>query len=91
MQEDPFHCPECGADVSPNATGCRCGARKEEGRWLSSATYDGVDLPEEDFDYDEFVEREFGGRGSRKSLRDYFWWFVALVLLILFALGAIGI
>ena len=53
---DDFHCPECGAEVHPNAFGCRaCGARKENGRWMQSSTYDGVDLPDDYFDYDEFI------------------------------------
>ncbi len=90
MDDDPFHCSECGADVSPNATGCRCGAQKNGGRWLASETYDGVDLPDDDFDYEQFVENEFGGGSSRKSIRDYFWWLVGVVLLILLALGVIG-
>lgn len=91
MSTDPFHCPECGADVSPNALGCRCGARKVDGQWVASETYDGVDLPdEEDFDYDEFVAREFGEGKSEKSFREVFWWLVALLTLIAFVWISFG-
>ena len=91
MTSDSFHCPECGADVSPNATGCRCGARKENGRWLTSETYDGVDLPDDDdFDYQDFIAREFGEGTKKRSFRDFFWWLVALITLIAFILISIG-
>lgn len=91
MVSDPFQCPECGADVSPNAQGCRCGARKVDGEWIASETHDGLDLPDaDDFDYEEFIAREFGEGKPKKSFRDYFWWFVALITLIAFVLLSIG-
>ena len=55
----PAYCTNCGAAVSPNAIACpECGADKETG-WNEDAHAQGLDLPEEDFDYDEFIEREF--------------------------------
>lgn len=90
MPFDPFACPECGAEISPNATGCRCGARKENGRWIFSETCDGLDLPGDDFDYGDFLEREFGAGVSKRSFRDFFWWLVALVTLVAFVLLSIG-
>ncbi|MEM9015976.1 MAG: zinc ribbon domain-containing protein [Verrucomicrobiota bacterium] len=82
-----FRCPTCGAEVSPNAAGCpECGARKVEGRWVDPASYDGLDLPDEDdFDYEDFVEREFGSGRKRKTAKEWFWWVVAILLLIAFA------
>ncbi|MEM7599928.1 MAG: hypothetical protein AAF357_00765 [Verrucomicrobiota bacterium] len=83
-----FECPSCGAEVSPNAAGCRqCGARKVEGSWVDPGVYDGVELPnDDDFDYDGFVEREFGPGSSKKSGKELFWWIVAIITLIAFAL-----
>ncbi|MDF1659153.1 MAG: hypothetical protein P1U58_16165 [Verrucomicrobiales bacterium] len=88
MNQSPFHCPACGADVSPNAAGCRkCGARKVEGQWADAEHYDGLNLPgEDDFDYDDFVEREFGSGSGKKSGKELFWWIVAIIVLIAFTL-----
>ncbi len=88
--QSDFECPSCGAEVSPNAAGCRdCGAQKVDGRWEDSETYDGLDLSD-DFDYDEFVEKEFG-KGSRKSGKELFWWMVAIITLIAFLFLALPI
>ena len=91
-----FQCPSCGVAVSPNAKSCVCGARRDGTTWLASATYDGLDVGEDDFDYDDFVRREFGkeGRGTnwftRMSAKERFWWFVAVVLLVAFAAMALA-
>ncbi len=91
-------CPECGAPVPLNARGCaRCGARKDEhGDWRQSEIYDGLDLPDEttgdedDFDYEEFIAREFQ-EGSKlgflhqMTTRQRFWWLVGVITLIAFA------
>ena len=90
---DDFHCPECGAEVHLNASGCHaCGARKQDGRWMQSSTYDGVDLPDDDFDYDEFIREEFGDEhGNRFSGKQLFWWFVALITLVAFLFLSLGL
>jgi hypothetical protein len=82
----PAVCPVCGYDVPANALACpECGADHNSG-WKEDATaYDGLDLPDDHFDYDEFVRREFGGsnRGGIKTI----WWVTAiLVLVVLVAL-----
>ena len=89
---DDFHCPECGAEVHPNASGCRaCGARKKNGRWMQSSTYDGVDLPDDYFDYDEFIREEFGDEnGDSYSGMQLFWWVVAVITLVAFLLLSLG-
>ncbi len=86
MRASDFECPTCGAEVSPNATGCRsCGAEKIDGRWGDPATYDGLDLPgDDDFDYDDFIAREFGGAPKKKA-KDIFWWAIAVIVLVAFA------
>ena len=58
---DYFICPHCGAEVAVGAVACReCGASDESGwgeaNWESDAAGYGED---EDFDYDEFISREF--------------------------------
>lgn len=65
-------CPNCGSPLADEAVACpECGSCEETG-WSERARYDsiGVDYDENEFDYDEFVEREFeGGRkGSRRQM-----------------------
>jgi len=93
LQPNEFSCPQCGAEISPNARSCaRCGARKEGAEWLGAERYDGVDLGEDEFDYEDFVRREFGKGGdrnwfSRLTPKERFWWTVAVVLLVAFVLA----
>jgi hypothetical protein len=41
-------------------------------------------LPEEDFDYEDYVKREFGPVRSGLRRVDWFWWVVAVVVLAAF-------
>jgi hypothetical protein len=76
-------CPECGAD--------------EETGWSERAQGQRLGLPDDEFDYDEFVKEEFGdeGRASRPLARAsqrlkprgvrWLWWVVGVLLLLAFA------
>lgn len=56
--DDYFVCPHCGATVHVNATFCsECGSDDQTG-WSEDAGSSPFDLGT-DFDYDEFIEREF--------------------------------
>jgi len=77
----PEICPHCGAEVPPNAKACpACGSDGQTG-WSEKACYDGLDLPEENFDYDDFVKREFKGEKPLPRGIHWFWWLVALLLI----------
>lgn len=78
----PKVCPVCGEDVPPRALACpECGADHNSG-WKGDADYSGeLGLPDEEFDYDEFVKEEFGG-GSRRTGLKPIWWITAIVLLV---------
>lgn len=81
----PGDCPICGEFVPRGLVACpACGSCAKSG-WREEAGYDGLDLPDapEDFDYDDFVAREFGGRRKSRHLPNNLWWWVALVLLII--------
>lgn len=88
----PGQCPACGEWVPRGAAACDdCGACHKSG-WKSDAhAYDGLDLPDEDFDYDDFIQREFGqseGNGPRIGLtKEQFWRLVAAILLAVMILG----
>ena len=65
-KDDHFICPCCGAEVRVGAEFCReCGASDEFG-WDEDGHWWDDELPtgyrsDDDFDYDEFVAREFPG------------------------------
>ena len=63
-------CPECGSD--------------ENTGWSEEAKTDGLALPDDSFDYDEYVKREFEGEKPKRKLEPV-WVVTAIVLL-----GAIG-
>ncbi len=77
----PSICPVCGSDVPKNSHACpECGADERTG-WDSTRTSsDGLGLPDDDFDYDAFLQKTFG---KPKSSTPRIWWLVALLLIIL--------
>jgi hypothetical protein len=81
MTMAPRVCPNCSADVPPNARVCpACGSDEKTG-WSEDAGCEGLDLPDENFDYADFVEREFGGKraGPPRGI-SIWWWLVSLVV-----------
>lgn len=86
MPAPPEICPNCGAAVPPRARACpECGADEETG-WSERAEAQRLDVPDPEFDYDDFAAREFGGRqASRRPPMGWFWWAVAVLLLLCFA------
>jgi predicted nucleic acid-binding Zn ribbon protein len=85
MDDLTFICPVCGADVPRKAKSCPgCGACEKSG-WSQNRYYDGLNLPDENFNYDDFNAREFGGaRKQTKAQR--FWFIVAIVVVVAMAL-----
>ena len=82
----PETCPNCGAEVPPNAAACpECGSDHETG-WSEDADTQRLGLPDGDFDYDEFVKEEFGEekKGIRPRGIPVVWWIVAIILVALF-------
>jgi len=76
-------CPVCGAEIPPKAKACpACGADEETG-WSEAAGTQGLDLPDENFDYEDFVKREFGGGKKSPIPRGihWFWWVVGILVL----------
>jgi hypothetical protein len=76
----PSQCPVCGAEVPPTAKACpECGACDKSG-WSQEAHHENLDLPEENFDYDEFIKDEFEGEPIHVGKKKL-WWITAVVLL----------
>ena len=79
----PEICPNCGAEVPPKARACpECGADEQTG-WSERAAAQRLGLPDDEFDYDEFVEEEFGQKkAAARPPIGWLWWVVAVGLLI---------
>jgi hypothetical protein len=90
--EPPDTCPNCGADIPAGAKACpECGADERTG-WSDEARTAGLDLPDNAFDYEEFVKREFpSGRKPVPYGVHRFWWLVAIGLVALLILGIVRI
>jgi hypothetical protein len=86
----PEACPVCGEDVPRDALACpQCGADDSSGWREDADTYDGVDLPEHDFNYDDFVKQEFEFHAKPSGL-ERIWWIVGIALIIGFILYFCG-
>ena len=80
----PEVCPNCGAEVPRNAKACpECGSDEKTG-WSEKAYADNLNLPDEEFDYDNFVKEEFGGTQAKPRGISWIWWVVAMLLVLLF-------
>jgi uncharacterized membrane protein YvbJ len=78
----PDICPQCGAVVPERAKACpECGSCEETG-WSESAKCDALGIPDESFDYNEFVENEFGAKKSGTQGPSILWKIVAVIVLI---------
>jgi len=72
--------------VPPNAKACpQCGSDEQTG-WSDEAYAGRLDLPDDDFDYQDFVRNEFGDRSPVPRGIRWWWWVAAVALLVLFLL-----
>lgn len=79
-----YVCPFCGCEVRVGkpCPGCAKKMQKPKRRsWQQNKSADGLDLPDEKFDYDDFVAREFGKAPHRKTGLKWYWWALAVALL----------
>ena len=77
-----YPCPHCGERVLTTARVCRCCGFSDEYDELD----DGHDINgEDDFDYDEFVSREFPDHADPESLVSKKQFFVRVVILAIIA------
>ena len=72
----------CNEQVPPGALACpECGADHNSGWRENADAYDGLNLPDDDFNYDAFVKREFGSRVKPAGLK-MVWWIVGILLIV---------
>jgi uncharacterized membrane protein YvbJ len=80
----PEVCPVCGEDVPRGSLACpECGADHNSGWGQDADTYDAVDLPDEEFNYDEFVREEFGSAAKTGAIKTI-WWITAILVVVAF-------
>jgi hypothetical protein len=91
MKPPPEICPVCDTEVPRRALACpECGADYLSGWSEDADTTGGLDLPDDDFDYEEFTRREFGGDGGLKPAGiHWLWWAAALLVLAAFLTAAL--
>lgn len=80
----PDVCPVCGEDVPRGSLACpECGADHNSGWREDADVYDGVDLPEQEFSYADFIGAEFGPASKPAGIKT-FWWIAGVVLIVVF-------
>src|SRR6267378_1654510 len=80
----PDVCPVCGEDVPRGSLACpECGADHNSGWRQDVDTYDAVDLPDEEFNYDEFVREKFRSSAKPAAIKTI-WWITAILVTVAF-------
>jgi hypothetical protein len=86
QEDDYFVCPHCGADVPVHAAFCReCGASDESG-WDDDHDLDvseSTGYGDGNFDYDDFINREYPQYGDTTNRYKAKQWFVGLIVVVL--------
>ncbi len=78
----PEVCPVCDQDVPRDALACpECGADHNSGWREEAEAYEALDLPDQDFDYDQFVREEFGSSIKPAGIKTI-WWLTAILIII---------
>ncbi len=91
-----YSCPFCAREVRVGKPCPGC-AKKRKPRhpparksWEQDAAADGLDLPGEDFDYEDFVAHEFGHAPHRKLGVKWYWWLLGVAALAAMAAGLVS-
>jgi hypothetical protein len=84
----PAVCPNCSEPVPPSALACpECGADWDTG-WKDAVDFGGDEGPEDDFDYEESLGKEFGESPKPQDVKPL-WWITGIAILVLFLFGAL--
>lgn len=79
----PDVCPVCGEDVPRGSLACpECGADHNSGWRKDANTYDALDVPDADFNYEDFVRKEFGSAPKPAGVKTV-WWIAAIALILI--------
>lgn len=88
-----YLCPFCDREVRVGepCQGClnKAGKRKLPKSWEQPESHDGLDLPDEEFDHEDFCKREFGQSPHHQTGLKWYWWALAVVVLAGMTAGAL--
>ena len=81
-----YVCPFCDCEVRVGepCLGCVKKAKNPtlpKRSWQQDKSSDGLDLPDDDFNYDEFVTREFGKAPHQGLGLKWYWWLLGVTVL----------
>jgi hypothetical protein len=77
-----YLCPFCGSDVRVGIPCLGCAKKTKKRSWEQPPSQDGLDLPDDDFDYDDFIQREFGKLPHRRFHLPWYWWALGVCLIL---------
>lgn len=82
-----YICPFCETEVAVGKPCPGCAKKSKKPRpkkksWEQDSSAGGLNLPDDDFDYDDFIAREFGKAPHKKTGLKWYWWALAIALLI---------
>ena len=80
-----YICPFCACEVRVGGPcpGCVKKSRKPSKKsWEQDPSADGLDLADDDFDYDDFCAREFGKSPHRVLGIKWYWWLLGIAVLV---------
>lgn len=89
-------CPFCDLEVRVGRPCEGCSKKQKpvpantKRSWEQDKMYAGMDLSHEDFDYDEFVAKEFGYLPHKKIGVKWYWWALGVVLVGLMIAGLVS-
>ena len=89
-----YVCPFCGCEVRVGESCAGCAKKIEKSKprsWKQKKSADGLDLPDDDFDYENFVAREFGKAPHQTLGVKWYWWLLGVALLVAMITGLIWI
>jgi hypothetical protein len=81
-----YVCPFCDSEVRVGEACSGCAKKTKTPKpkkrsWQQDSSSDGLNLPGEDFDYEDFVAREFGKSPHRALGLKWYWWLLGVVVL----------
>ena len=81
-----YVCPFCDCEVRVGelCPGCAKKAKNPKPKkrsWQQDPSSDSLNLPDNDFDYDDFVTREFGKAPHQVLGMKWYWWALAVTVL----------
>jgi hypothetical protein len=68
--------------VGKRCSSCAQKSKPTSQPWKPKHSTDGANLSDDDFDYEDFIEREFGRKPHRKTGLKWYWWILAVLTLI---------